>query len=47
MGGANTLEGASKYAFLGPIAGQYERVDRAELAARLVEEVEKRHTARG
>jgi len=32
---ANTLEGAAAYAFLGPLAGQYERVERSRLAERL------------
>lgn len=38
---ANTLEGASNYAFLGPLQGKYERVTRADLARRLLEEVER------
>jgi phosphopantothenoylcysteine synthetase/decarboxylase len=33
---ANTLEGASEWAFLGPFAGQYQRVPRSELAERLL-----------
>ncbi len=33
---ANTLEGASEYAFLGPLDGQYQRVERRELAERLL-----------
>ena len=33
---ANTLEGASAYAFLGPLAGAYHRVSRRELAERLL-----------
>jgi len=33
---ANTLEGASVYAFLGPLAGAYHRVSRRELAERLL-----------
>lgn len=37
---ANTLEGASAYAFLGPLEGRYERVSRADLAGRLIEVVE-------
>lgn len=37
---ANTLEGASAWAYLGPIAGKYERIDRRELANRLIEAVE-------
>ncbi len=33
---ANTLEGASEWALLGPLAGQYQRVARSELAERLL-----------
>jgi phosphopantothenoylcysteine synthetase/decarboxylase len=33
---ANTLEGASEYAFLGPLDGHYQRVERRELAERLL-----------
>jgi hypothetical protein len=40
---ANTLEGAPYYAFVGPLEGRYERVTRAELAARLIEVLERRH----
>jgi phosphopantothenate---cysteine ligase (CTP) len=43
---ANTLEGASSYAFVGPIKGQYERVTRADLARRLMDAVEGLHAAR-
>jgi phosphopantothenoylcysteine synthetase/decarboxylase len=43
---ANTLEGAQAWAFLGPIAGQYERVERSNLARRLLEEVERLHEER-
>ena len=39
---ANTLEGASSWAFLGPLDGVYERVSRAELPRRLLEAVEQR-----
>lgn len=39
---ANTLEGASVYAFLGPLAGHYERVGRAELAGKLLDAIEAR-----
>jgi phosphopantothenate-cysteine ligase/phosphopantothenoylcysteine decarboxylase/phosphopantothenate--cysteine ligase len=39
---ANTLEGAQEWAFLGSAAG-YERVRRHELAARLLDAVEKQH----
>lgn len=41
---ANTLEGASSYAFIG--AGEYERVNRPDLAHRLLDIVE-RHRGRG
>jgi phosphopantothenoylcysteine synthetase/decarboxylase len=40
---ANTLEGASAYAFLGPLDGVYERVARRELAERLLIALEQRH----
>jgi len=40
---ANTLEGASVYAFLGPLDGQYQRVPRSELAERLLTALEQRH----
>jgi phosphopantothenate---cysteine ligase (CTP) len=40
---ANTLEGASFWAFLGPLAGQYERVSRRNLAGRLVQVMEQLH----
>ncbi len=43
---ANTLEGASSWAFLGPFEGQYHRVDRADLAARLLDAVELLHKER-
>jgi phosphopantothenoylcysteine synthetase/decarboxylase len=42
---ANTLEGAPLYAFIGPIAGQYERVSRRGLAGRLLEVIENLHGA--
>jgi phosphopantothenoylcysteine synthetase/decarboxylase len=44
---ANTLEGAPFYAFLGPVAGRYERVARRDLAGRLLEAIEGLHQARG
>jgi phosphopantothenate-cysteine ligase/phosphopantothenoylcysteine decarboxylase/phosphopantothenate--cysteine ligase len=34
---ANTLEGRSEFAFVGPVGGKYERVDRADLPRRLIE----------
>jgi phosphopantothenoylcysteine synthetase/decarboxylase len=37
---ANTLEGAGFWAFLGPLAGSYQRVSRRALAERLLEAVE-------
>jgi phosphopantothenate---cysteine ligase (CTP) len=40
---ANTLEGSSLFAFLGPLADQYERVRRTILSARLLDEVERLH----
>jgi len=40
---ANTLEGASFWALLGPLAGRYDRISRRTLAPRLVEEVERLH----
>jgi phosphopantothenate---cysteine ligase (CTP) len=43
---ANTLEGASSWALLGPVAGQYQRVDRADLAARLLNAIEVLHKER-
>jgi phosphopantothenoylcysteine synthetase/decarboxylase len=43
---ANTLEGAAEWAYLGPVGGAYERVARRDLAARLLEEVERLHRER-
>ena len=43
---ANTLEGAETYAFLGPRDGAYERVERGELAARLLDAVAQSHEGR-
>jgi phosphopantothenoylcysteine synthetase/decarboxylase len=43
---ANTLEGASTYAFLGPVSGGYERVSRRQLSGRLLTEVERYHKER-
>jgi phosphopantothenoylcysteine synthetase/decarboxylase len=40
---ANTLEGARDWALLGPLAGRYDRISRRNLAARLLEEVERLH----
>lgn len=38
---ANTLEGASQYAYLGPLAGKYERIERGELASKLLDVLER------
>jgi phosphopantothenoylcysteine synthetase/decarboxylase len=43
---ANTLEGADLWAYLGPLAGQYQRVGRQELAPRLLDEIERLHKRR-
>jgi phosphopantothenoylcysteine synthetase/decarboxylase len=43
---ANTLEGAAIYAYLGPRDGAYQRVSRRELAARLLEHLERLHEER-
>jgi phosphopantothenoylcysteine synthetase/decarboxylase len=40
---ANTLEGAREWAFLGPLSGQYQRVQRPELAERLLKALEQSH----
>jgi phosphopantothenoylcysteine synthetase/decarboxylase len=40
---ANTLEGSSAWAYLGPINGGYQRVSRRELAAHLLDAVEHLH----
>jgi phosphopantothenate---cysteine ligase (CTP) len=40
---ANTLEDSTTWAFLGPLDGAYQRVSRAELAARLLDAVEQLH----
>ena len=37
---ANTLEGASSWAYIGPVAGEYVRVIRHDLAAKLMDAVE-------
>jgi phosphopantothenoylcysteine synthetase/decarboxylase len=45
---ANTLENASKMAFVGPVEGRYERVDRRELSDRLLlalEQLQRNRTA--
>jgi phosphopantothenoylcysteine synthetase/decarboxylase len=43
---ANTLEGAGSWAYLGPLAGRYEFLSRAELAPRLLDAVEQLHEER-
>jgi phosphopantothenate---cysteine ligase (CTP) len=43
---ANTLEGASDWAFLGPMAGNYQRVARADLADRLLDAITALHEGR-
>ena len=43
---ANTLEGASSHAFLGPLGGAYQRVGRGELPARLLDALETLHRER-
>lgn len=40
---ANTLEGAADWAWLGPLADGYQRIARAELPRRLLDELEARH----
>ena len=40
---ANTLEGAASWAFLGPVGGEYQRVDRRELAQVVLQAVETLH----
>lgn len=40
---ANTLEGKETWAYLGPVAGSYQRVPRADLPDRLLEAVEQLH----
>lgn len=43
---ANTLEGKSDWAYLGPLLGSYQRIERAELAHRLIDAVERLHRER-
>jgi phosphopantothenate---cysteine ligase (CTP) len=43
---ANTLEGAPFWAYLGPLAGGYQRLARRDLSPRLLDAVEQLHTAR-
>jgi phosphopantothenoylcysteine synthetase/decarboxylase len=44
---ANTLDGMASWAYLGPLAGGYERIERGQLAERLLEAVEHLHQERG
>jgi phosphopantothenoylcysteine synthetase/decarboxylase len=43
---ANTLEGSSTWAYLGPVSGRYERIGRRDLAERLLREVERLYQER-
>ncbi len=43
---ANTLDGAAHWAYLGPLAGRYERIPRQELTERLIVTVEDRYQER-
>ncbi|HEV3235620.1 MAG TPA: phosphopantothenoylcysteine decarboxylase, partial [Gemmataceae bacterium] len=43
---ANTLEGASQWAYVGPVEGEYRRVIRLDLAAHLLSQVESLFKAR-
>jgi phosphopantothenoylcysteine synthetase/decarboxylase len=43
---ANSLEGASSHAFIGPLAGGYEQVNRGDLAARLLDALQALHRER-
>lgn len=43
---ANTLEGASQYAFLGPVEGGYQRLARNQLAGRLLDVIQQLQEAR-
>ena len=44
---ANTLEGASTWAYVGPLAGRYQRVSRREMPGCLLEAVERLHQEKG
>jgi phosphopantothenoylcysteine synthetase/decarboxylase len=44
---ANTLEGARSWAYLGPIQGVYQRIDRGDLEARLLDALERLGGERG
>jgi phosphopantothenoylcysteine synthetase/decarboxylase len=43
---ANTLEGAASWAYLGPVAGRYDRLARRDLSTRLLDAVEQLHGVR-
>ena len=43
---ANTLEGAAVHAFIGPLADGYQRLDRGDLPARLLDALESLHRER-
>jgi phosphopantothenoylcysteine synthetase/decarboxylase len=43
---ANTLEGMDSWAYLGPLHGRYERVERSSLPKRLLDEIERLHEER-
>jgi phosphopantothenoylcysteine synthetase/decarboxylase len=43
---ANTLDGAADWAYLGPLAGHYERIPRRELPDRLIATIEDRYQER-
>jgi phosphopantothenoylcysteine synthetase/decarboxylase len=43
---ANTLEGMDAWALLGPVGGGYQRITRADLPTRLIEEAERLHAER-
>lgn len=42
---ANTLEGMKSFAYLGPLAGRYERIEREQLAQRILDAIETRLNA--
>jgi phosphopantothenoylcysteine synthetase/decarboxylase len=43
---ANTLEGATEWAYLGPVGGDYQRIERGDLAARVIDAVERLYAER-
>ena len=44
---ANTFEGMNAWAYLGPLHGRYERVERPALPSRLLDAIERLHEERG